>query len=78
LAFVEESAGGEFDLDLDLDLPLNGGVGLLERVLEVPLFEADLPLSGLLDEAISIDGLLVDSSLFLCSLESTAERSTDD
>jgi hypothetical protein len=68
LAFVEESAGGEFDLDLDLDLlPLNVGVGLLECALEVPLFEADLPRRGLLDEAISIDGLLVDSSLFLCS-----------
>jgi hypothetical protein len=44
----------------------------------VSLFEADLPLRGLLDEAISIDGLLVDSSLFLRSREITAERSTDD
>jgi hypothetical protein len=67
LGFAEGSAGGELDLDLELDLPLVGGVGLLERVLEVPLFEVDLPLRGLVDEAISIDGFLVDSSLFLCS-----------
>ena len=32
-----------------------------------PCLVADLPLLGLVDEAISIDGLLVDSSLFLCS-----------
>jgi hypothetical protein len=32
--------------NIDLDLPLSVGVGLLERVLEALLFEADLPLRG--------------------------------
>ncbi len=62
--FAEVSAGGEFDLDLDLDLPLNVGVGLTECVLEVLLFEADLPLRGGLcdisiDEGCSIDFPLI-------------------
>ena len=42
-----------------------GCVGL--PCLVWPCLVADLPLLGLVDEAISIDGLLVDSSLFLCS-----------
>jgi hypothetical protein len=44
--FAEVSTGCEFDLDLDLDLLLNVGVGLFECVLEVLIFEADLPLRG--------------------------------
>ena len=60
LAFVGEGAveplSGEFDLDLDpdFDLLLNGGVGLVERALEEPLFEADLPLLKLGEVDISI------------------------
>ncbi len=50
VAFAEGSAVellfGDCDLDLDPDLDLdelfNGGVGLFERALEEPLFEADL------------------------------------
>jgi hypothetical protein len=44
--FAEVSAGGDFDLDSDLDLLLNVGVGLFECVLEVLIFEDDLPLRG--------------------------------
>ena len=75
LVFVEGSTvelpTGECDLDFDLEFPLGvladkaGCVGL--PCLVWPCLVADLPLLGLVDEAISIDGLLVDSSLFPCS-----------
>ena len=75
LVFVEGSTvelpTGECDLDIDLEFPLcvladkAGCVGL--PCLVWPCLVADLPLLGLVDEAISIDGLLGDSSLFLCS-----------
>ena len=50
---IAEELPGDWDLDFDLDFDLErlfaGGVRLFELALDVPLFETDLPLRGLLE-----------------------------
>ena len=44
----------DFDLDFDLEWLFAGGVRLIELALDVPLFEADLPLRGLLEDILIV------------------------
>ena len=51
---IAKELPGDWDLDFDLDFDLEwlfaGGVRLFELALDMPFFEADLPLRGLLED----------------------------